>query len=103
MRSVLTGLKLRLWPCLTLGLVLLALGQVLLTPCLTLSAEGRRLVVCEAGGTELTIDFIHSVQKTPVEEFLALDVPEIRVIGDCHLVGKTNGAIFDGYHAAMDL
>ena len=28
---------------------------------------------------------------------------EIRVIGDCRLVGKTNGAIFDGYHAAMDL
>ena len=70
MRSVLTGLKLRLWPCLTLGLVLLALGQVLLTPCLTLSAEGRRLVVCEARGTELTINFIHSVQKTPVEEKL---------------------------------
>ena len=70
MRNELTGLKLRLWPCLTLGLVLLALGQVLLTPCLTLSAEGRRLVVCEARGTELTIDFIHSVQKTPVEEKL---------------------------------
>ena len=42
-------------------------------------------------------------RAVPVEEFLALDVPEIRVIGDCHLVGKTNGAIFDGYHAAMDL
>ena len=28
---------------------------------------------------------------------------EIRVIGDCRLVCKTNGAIFDGYHAAMDL
>ena len=70
MLNNLIGQKLRLWPCLTLGLVLLALGQVLLTPCLTLSAEGRRLVVCEARGTELTINFIHSVQKTPVEEKL---------------------------------
>lgn len=34
---------------------------------------------------------------------MALDVPVIRIIGDCHQVGKTNGAIFDGYHAAMDL
>ncbi|MDD6023542.1 MAG: FAD-dependent oxidoreductase [Oscillospiraceae bacterium] len=42
-------------------------------------------------------------QAVPTLELLALDVPEIRVIGDCHQVGKTNGAIFDGYHAAMDL
>lgn len=34
---------------------------------------------------------------------MALDVPMIRVIGDCRQVGKTNGAIFDGYHAAMDV
>jgi 2,4-dienoyl-CoA reductase-like NADH-dependent reductase (Old Yellow Enzyme family)/thioredoxin reductase len=39
----------------------------------------------------------------PVTELLTLDVPCIRIIGDCHQVGKTNGAIFDGYHAAMDL
>lgn len=65
------GLKLRLWPCLTLGLVTLALGQVLLTPCLTLSAEGRRLALFEARPElVLTIDFIHSVQKTPVKEKL---------------------------------
>lgn len=68
--SELTGLKLRLWPCLVLGLSIIALAQVLLTPCLTLSAEGRRLAMYEAGGAELTIDFIHSVQKTPVEERL---------------------------------
>lgn len=37
------------------------------------------------------------------ETLMALDVPVIRIIGDCHQVGKTNGAIFDGYHAAMDL
>ena len=70
MLSELTGLKLRLWPCLVLGLSIIALAQVLLTPCLTLSAEGRRLAMYEAGGAELTIDFIHSVQKTPVEEKL---------------------------------
>ena len=38
-----------------------------------------------------------------VDKLMALDVPVIRIIGDCHQVGKTNGAIFDGYHAAMDL
>ena len=37
------------------------------------------------------------------DKLMALDVPVIRIIGDCHQVGKTNGAIFDGYHAAMDL
>ena len=42
-------------------------------------------------------------RSVPVAALISLDVPEIRVIGDCHLVGKTNGAIFDGYHAAMDL
>lgn len=42
-------------------------------------------------------------RAVPVGELLTLDVPVIRVIGDCHQVGKTNGAIFDGYHAAMDL
>ena len=42
-------------------------------------------------------------RAVPVTELMGLDVPVIRVIGDCHRVGKTNGAIFDGYHAAMDL
>lgn len=42
-------------------------------------------------------------RSVPVLDFLSMDVPEIRIIGDCHQVGKTNGAIFDGYHAAMDL
>lgn len=36
-------------------------------------------------------------------ELMSLDVPVIRIIGDCHQVGKTNGAIYDGYHAAMDI
>ena len=36
-------------------------------------------------------------------ELQCLDVPCIRVLGDCRQPGKTNGAIFDGYHAAMDL
>ena len=54
-----------------MGLSILALAQVLLTPCLTLSAEGRRLAVYEAAGDlSLAIDFIHSVQKTPVQERL---------------------------------
>ena len=42
-------------------------------------------------------------RSVPTLELMKLDVPVIRVIGDCHQVGKTNGAIFDGYHAAMDL
>ena len=42
-------------------------------------------------------------RAVPVTGLMDLDVPVIRVIGDCHRVGKTNGAIFDGYHAAMDL
>ena len=42
-------------------------------------------------------------RSVPTLALRSLDVPEIRVIGDCHLVGKTNGAIFDGYHAAMDI
>lgn len=36
-------------------------------------------------------------------ELLGLDVPAIRVIGDCNKVGKTIGAIFDGYFAAINL
>lgn len=42
-------------------------------------------------------------RAVPVSDLMTLDVPMIRIIGDCHQVGKTNGAIFDGYHAAMDL
>ena len=40
--------------------------------------------------------------RSPLD-FMSLPVPEIRVIGDCRQVGKTNGAIFDAYHAALDL
>ena len=66
--------NIRLWPCLTCLLALLALGQVLQTPCLTLSAGERRLAMYEARpGLVLTIDFIHSVQKTPVREMLAVE------------------------------
>lgn len=35
-----------------------------------------------------------------VDDLQSLDVPIVRVIGDCHQVRKTNGALFDGYHAA---
>lgn len=68
------GLVSGLWPCLACLLVLLALAQILWTPCLTLSAGERRLAMYEAGpGLTLTIDFIHSVQKTPVREVLAVE------------------------------
>lgn len=42
-------------------------------------------------------------RSVPVSDLMGLDIPVIRVIGDCHQVGKTNGAIFDGYHSAMDI
>lgn len=42
-------------------------------------------------------------RSVAADKLMALDVPVIRIVGDCHQVGKTNGAIFDGYHAAMDL
>jgi pyruvate/2-oxoglutarate dehydrogenase complex dihydrolipoamide dehydrogenase (E3) component len=42
-------------------------------------------------------------KAVPVDALMTLDVPTIRTIGDCRQVGKTNGALFDGYHAAMDL
>jgi pyruvate/2-oxoglutarate dehydrogenase complex dihydrolipoamide dehydrogenase (E3) component len=61
-----------------------------------------------ADGTEVFVPAeskIYAFGQKPVRsaELMTLDVPEIRMIGDCHQVGKTNGAIFDGYHAAMDL
>jgi hypothetical protein len=53
--------------------VLLALWQVLTLPCLVLRADGDRLYIGEvAVGFPLSLRFIHSVQKTPVEEFLAV-------------------------------
>ncbi len=42
-------------------------------------------------------------KSASVTELIGLDVPEIYAVGDCRKVGKTNGAIFDGYHVAMDL
>jgi hypothetical protein len=54
--------------------VLLALWQVLTLPCLVLRAGGDRLYIGEvAVGFPLSLRFIHSVQKTPVEEFLAVE------------------------------
>lgn len=58
-------------------------------------------VKLEAGSVIYAMGML--ARKEQVEGFLALDVPEIRVVGDCRQVGKTNGAIFDGYFAAMDL
>ena len=53
---------------------LLALWQVLTLPCLVLRAGGDRLYIGEvAVGFPLSLRFIHSVQKMPVEEFLAVE------------------------------
>jgi pyruvate/2-oxoglutarate dehydrogenase complex dihydrolipoamide dehydrogenase (E3) component len=48
---------------------------------------------------------VYAFGQKPVRStgLMTLDVPYVRVIGDCRQVGKTNGAIFDGYHAAIDL
>ena len=54
--------------------VFFALWQVLTLPCLVVWAGGERLYIGEvAAGFPLSLRFIHSVQKTPVEEFLAVD------------------------------
>ena len=54
--------------------VFLALWQVLTLPCLVLRADGDRLYIGEvAVGFPISLRFIHSVQKTPVEEFLAVE------------------------------
>ena len=56
-----------------LGLIL-ALWQILTLPCVVMWAGGQRLYLGEAAaGFPLSLRFIHSVQKTPVEEFLAVD------------------------------
>jgi len=56
-----------------LGLFL-ALWQILTLPCLIVRAGGERLYMGEAAaGFPLSLRFIHSVQKTPVEEYLAVD------------------------------
>ena len=74
--------------------------------CMAVTEEG---VECQdrAGNTVLVPAeskvYAFGQRSVPSAELQTLDVPEIRVIGDCRLVGKTNGAIFDGYHAAMDL
>lgn len=56
-----------------LGLFL-ALWQILTLPCIVVRAGGERLYLGEAAaGFPLSMRFIHSVQKTPVEEYLAVD------------------------------
>ena len=54
--------------------IFLALWQILTLPCLVVRAGGERLYIGEvAAGFPLSLRFIHSVQKTPVEEFLAVE------------------------------
>ena len=52
--------------------VLLIAFDILSTPALFLCADGETMVLAPQirGEVPLTIHFIHSVQKTPVEEFL---------------------------------
>lgn len=64
----------------------------------TQDKEGNQVVI-----PAQSVVYAFGQRSTPVAELMALDVPMIRVVGDCHQVGKTNGAIFDGYHAAMDI
>ena len=66
--------KLRRLPVLLCILgILLGLGDVLSQPCLFVKAGGQRVAVVPAApGTSFTIHFIHSVQKTPVWENLAV-------------------------------
>lgn len=85
------------------------------TPTLHIRTGLRCTAVTEAGveaqdqsGQQVLIPaeskiYAFGQRSVPVSTLQCLDVPEIRLIGDCHQVGKTNGAIFDGYHAAMDL
>ena len=53
---------------------LLAVLQVFFVPCLLVTANGERVALVEARGDyPLSIRFIHSVQKTPVEENLRVE------------------------------
>lgn len=74
--------------------------------CMAVTDEG--VEAQDQDGNQVTIQaeskvYAFGQRSVPVLELLGLDVPIIRVIGDCHQVGKTNGAIFDGYHSAMDI
>lgn len=54
--------------------ILLGLAEILSQPFLFVKAGGNRVAMIQAGpGTPFAIRFIHSVQKTPVEEYLAVD------------------------------
>ena len=64
--------------------VLLVAFDILSAPALLLHADGTKIVLVRQIGDEipLTIHFIHSVQKTPVEEFLTAHAD-----GHFHLAG----------------
>ena len=74
--------------------------------CMAVTAQG--VTTQDADGQEVMIPaesviYAFGQRSVPALELLSLPVPEVRMIGDCRQVGKTNGAIFDGYHAGMDL
>ena len=64
--------------------VLLVALDILSTPALFLQADGKKIVLARQIRDEVpfTIHFIHSVQKTPVEEFLTAHAD-----GHFHLAG----------------
>ena len=54
--------------------ILLGSADILSRPYLFVKAGGNRVAMIQAEpGTSFAIRFIHSVQKTPVEEYLAVD------------------------------
>ena len=74
--------------------------------CMAVTEEGVKCRDAEGNTVLIPAEskvYAFGQRSVPTAVLQMLDVPEIRVIGDCRLVGKTNGAIFDGYHAAMDL
>ena len=74
--------------------------------CIAITAEGVETQDRDGNTVQIPAEskiYAFGQKAVQVSELLALDIPMVRVIGDCHQVGKTNGAVFDGYHAAMDL
>ena len=74
--------------------------------CTAVTEEGVEAV--DAEGNQVVIPaeskvYAFGQRSLSVEQLMLPEIPFVRHIGDCKQVGKTNGAIFDGYHAAMDL
>ena len=69
-----TMVRIRISVLLTAAGILLAAAQILLEPCLLVTANGERIALAPAqAGFPLSVRFIHSVQKTSVEEDLRIE------------------------------